>query len=628
MQSCQNTELLTNTVRGDWNYTGIIMSDWTATHSTASSIIAGLDLEMPYGVYFDTPLYESVYVAKNLSETYLNRALGHLLGMYEDYGLLGRPDAVTAPLQQPLIDQSATIAYDIATCSGVLLKNNDFTLPIDFHKESLAIFGPNGLVWNHGAGFAERAYGFRDREISVYKALQSRIGSTSIASSVGTDIDGSVIPEESLMSLNGTAGLSRNDSTGFYTIDPTIDFSGSLALAASTSYEWSGYLKCNETGYYRLSLQREYFATGDGQNTSAYSSFSASSLTLNGSQIAAGYRFFLDGGIRPWSMPMATADGWDNIGNYVFIDAGSYPIKITLSPVLDQNVTVRLNWVTPSQREANIQKAVSMAKTVDKPIVFAYANSPAQIPMTLDDGGDELIERVAAANPNTVVVLNNAEPVMMPWLSKVNAVLQMFHPGQEGGWATADLLLGKALPKGRLPVTYPTSVNTSMTRNPAFPGRVNGPNGTANFSEGLNIGYRWYKESNTPVLFPFGFGLSFTNFSYSDLAAECSATGLKVSFWLENVGRMAGTEVPQVYVGPPADTAEYPGILFAAQVLVGFETFDLHAGQRVRVEFDIDERWLSFYNQTDRKWVLPKGMRSLWVGSNAQETQLSTAVIF
>jgi beta-glucosidase len=604
------------------------MSDWGATHSTAPSIIAGLDLEMPYGVYFDTPLYQSVYVAKNISETYVNRALGHLLGMYEDYGLLGRPSAVTAPLQQPLIDQSASLAYDIAVRSGVLLKNDDSALPIDFHKESFAVFGPNGLVWYHGAGFAERAYGFRDREISVYKALQSRIGSTSIASAVGTDRDGSVIPEGSLLSLNGSAGLSRNDSTGVYTVDPTIDFSGSSALAANTSYEWNGYLKCDETGYYRLSLQREYFATGDGQNASAYSSFSASSLTLNGSEIAAGYRFFLDGGIRPWSTPMATADGWDNIGNYVFIDAGTHPIQITLSPVLDQNVTVRLNWVTPSQREANIQRAVSIAQTVDKPIVFAYANSPAQTPMTLDDGGDELIERISAANPNTVVVLNNAEPVMMPWLSKVKAVLQMFHPGQEGGWATADLLLGKAPPKGRLPITYPTSVNTSMTRNPAFPGRVNGPNGTANFSEGLNIGYRWYKESNTPVLFPFGFGLSFTNFSYGDLAVTQSGHGLKVSFWLENVGCMAGTEVPQVYVGPPSNTEAYPGILFAAQVLIGFETFDLQAGQRLSVEFDVDERWLSFYNQTNRQWVLPKGTRTLWVGASAQETILSTTVTF
>jgi len=117
--------------------------------------------------------------------------------------------------------------------------------------------------------------------------------------------------------------------------------------------------------------------------------------------MASGYRFFLDGGIRPWSTPMSTADGWDNIGNYVYLEAGTHPIQVTLSPVLDQNVTVRLNWVTPSQRERNIQNAVSLAKTVDKPIVFAYANSPAQVAMTLDDGGDELIERVAAANPNT-----------------------------------------------------------------------------------------------------------------------------------------------------------------------------------------------------------------------------------
>jgi len=135
----------------------------------------------------------------------------------------------------------------------------------------------------------------------------------------------------------------------------------------------------------------------------------------------------------------------------------------------------------------------------------------------------------------------------MPWLSKVKAVLQMFHPGQEGDGPRPTFFWATHVRRDDCQLRIDFRQH-SMTRNPAYPGRVNGPNGTANFSEGLNIGYRWYKQTNTPVLFPFGYGLSYTNFSYSGLAVTHTRSGLEVSFWLENVGRTASTEVPQVYV--------------------------------------------------------------------------------
>ncbi|KAE9173315.1 hypothetical protein PF004_g27008 [Phytophthora fragariae] len=280
------------------------------------------------------------------------------------------------------------------------------------------------------------------------------------------------------------------------------------------------------------------------------------------------------------------------------------------------------------------------------PIVFAFANSPAETGLTLDDGLDELVTKVAAANPNTVVVLNNAEPVLMPWLDDVAAVLEMLYPNQEGGWATADLLLGNSVPQGRLPVTYPASLASTMTRNPDYPERVATESGNATFSEGLDIGYRWYVHTNTSVLFPFGYGLSYTSFEYSNpnFAAaspsqQQSPSGLNyevscspddadavfsVSFKVTNTGSVKGVEVPQVYIGPPADAAStYPDAQFAAIALVGFANVELEAGASTSVSIGIREKQLSFYNVNTTSWEVAKGERPVYISKNAEDAVFS-----
>ncbi|KAH7491185.1 putative beta-glucosidase I [Phytophthora ramorum] len=294
--------------------------------------------------------------------------------------------------------------------------------------------------------------------------------------------------------------------------------------------------------------------------------------------------------------------------------------------LIDEPTSVRLSWVTPAQRAANIQLAVDIAKEVDTPIVFAFANSPAETGLTLDDGLDELV----------------AKPVLMPWLADVAAVLEMLYPNQEGGWATADLLLGNNVPQGRLPVTYPASLDSTMTRNPDYPERVATESGNATFSEGLNNGYRWYVHTNTSVLFPFGYGLSYTTFDYSSpnfaaasSAQQQSSDGLNyevscspddaeavfsVSFTVTNTGSVKGVEVPQVYIGPPADAATaYPDVQFAATVLAGFANVELEAGGSTTVSIGVREKQLSFYNTNTTSWELAKGERAVYISKNAEE---------
>jgi beta-glucosidase len=186
---------------------------------------------------------------------------------------------------------------------------------------------------------------------------------------------------------------------------------------------------------------------------------------------------------------------------------------------------------------------------------------------------DAMIQAVAAANPNTAVVLNTGDPVLMPWVSSVNAILEMWYPGQMGGPATTNVLLGAVDPGGKLPVTFPADAthfptydpnctDTSSTGNcPLYPGVVGPspflPGATTSFRtltamqvNGIDQGYRWYDQHDVTPLFPFGYGLSYTKFDYSKLSVTTSADGgIDVSFRIRNVGNDTGSDTPQVYVG-------------------------------------------------------------------------------
>jgi beta-glucosidase len=240
-----------------------------------------------------------------------------------------------------------------------------------------------------------------------------------------------------------------------------------------------------------------------------------------------------------------------NPGIAVSLSQGAHTIVITaaLPATATQPVTFRLAW---SQLSETIAAAVTAAHSAKIAVVFADDNGASNPDLinSLAPNQDALIEAVAKANPNTVVVLNTGDPVLMPWLSDVKAVLEMWYPGQEGGTSTAKLLLGLANPAGRLPITWPA--NGDQTPFAGHPERINGDGTKVPFSEGIYMGYRWYDQQKIEPLFAFGHGLSYTKFAYSGLEIRPDRDGLDVSFIVQNTGQVKGSEVPQVYVGPPA----------------------------------------------------------------------------
>jgi beta-glucosidase len=242
--------------------------------------------------------------------------------------------------------------------------------------------------------------------------------------------------------------------------------------------------------------------------------------------------------------------------------------------------------------------------------------------LSLPGNQDALVSAVAMANPRTVVVLKNGGPLVMPWIDRVRAVLEAWYPGSEDGSAVARLLFGIVTPSGKLPVTFPRSAGDVPAHTPAqWPGvAVNGVP-TATYSEGLQVGYRWYDAQGVKPLFPFGFGLSYTTFLLWGLettpVVADGTTPIRVEFWVENTGKRRGAEVAQVYLGFPPATGSPP------KRLVGFRKVWLEPGERAKVTLTIDpkatNRPLSYWDSNAREWAIANGSYRVYLGSSAAD---------
>lgn len=276
------------------------------------------------------------------------------------------------------------------------------------------------------------------------------------------------------------------------------------------------------------------------------------------------------------------------------------------------------------------------ARQAQVAIVFAnnYESEGSDLTtLTLQDDQNAMINAVAKANPHTIVVLNTGGPVTMPWLPNVQGVLEAWYPGQQDGSAIASILFGDTDPSGHLPETFPTSLAQVPTRSAAqFPGK----NGKVEYSEGLEVGYRYYDTANVTPLFPFGYGLSYTSFKYSKLKLSAtnvkntasgpdagqSTTELTATATVKNTGTRTGADVAQLYLGDPASTGE------PARQLEGYQKVTLAPGQSTQVSFPLDGHALSYYDTSANGWVLPDGDYTVMVGDSSATENLPLSKSF
>ncbi|MBV8630355.1 MAG: glycoside hydrolase family 3 C-terminal domain-containing protein, partial [Silvibacterium sp.] len=492
--------------------------------------------------------------------------------------------------------------------AAVLLKNDDNALPLKAADlASLAMIGPTaGQVAAIGT-FGERSPGLPERQVSPVDALRKLTPTAKIVFAVEDDMTGVPVPASAL-SHNGQYGLERT-TNGSTAVDPTLDFTNSngKALPPNTTAAWAGDLTVPTTGTYWLYLQ---VLGGRG-----IISVDGKQLGKTGAVLGT-----VHGDIQHSSQDngIPTTDGLDNVRRAVDLTLGKHAVSVQLTPDTSNTpAQIRLNWMTPEARIQRHAQAINAAKSAHSAIVFLWTrDKPA---FFLPGEQDKLVEEIAAANPNTIVVLNSSQPVAMPWIDKVKAVLEMWWPGDEGGWATAKLLLGQSNPSGHLPVTWAKRLEDYPATDPAHPERsAKGVNGVTTFSEGLLIGYRWFDAQHIEPQFPFGYGLSYTQFALSNLSAtRDSHGGAKVTVEVRNTGSLAGDAVPQIYLDAPQQPIQ--GVAFAPRTLTGFDRITLAPGESKTVSIKLAARAFQYWSVKDNKWDTPAGARTLHAGFSSRD---------
>ncbi len=533
-------------------------SDYGALHSTEGGALAGLDQEQPFNTYFGTPLEDAVNNG-TISRSILNTMVQRMLTEMFRFGLFDHPLTPT-PAATVTNQAHQALGNQVAESGTTLLKNSGHTLPLPARNAgTVAVVGPSASPSpTYGGGGS--AYVVPSQTVTPLQGIQSAAGpGTNVTYSPGLPTDASLpsIPASALSPAYPTSGT---------------PFGGT----------YSGTLSAPETGTYVLAV------------TNPCGCYTPTYLSLDGKQI-------LDVPSTPPVNVYSVA---------VNLTAGQkYQVQIS-------GASSKFAWGTPSALAPGITAAANAAKSASNAVVVVSDDTETEaadrLSLNLPSAQDELISAVAAANPHTTVVINAGAPVAMPWLGQVSAVLDAWYPGQSSGTALASVLFGQTDPSGHLPVTFPTSLTQIPTASPQqFPG----VNGEVQYSEGLKVGYRWYDANHVTPLFPFGFGLSYTRFSYSNLrlgrGAANGVRDIQVTAKVTNVGNRAGADVAQLYLGDPAATGEPP------RQLVGFQRVSLAPGESTRVRFTITPRDTWWWDQDANSWNQSTGRYAVFVGDSS-----------
>jgi beta-glucosidase len=646
VHACEHAGLLTDVLKGELGFDGFVLSDWGATRSTVDAALAGLDQEQAHEEYFGWKLLDAVEHGEVPAAVADDKARRILLPMFR-FGLFDHPVGAGDFPEAEHGQRSARIAEE----GVVLLKNAGELLPLSTQVSSIAVIGAdaaNGSAQGGGAARVEPTY-----TVSALDAIRRRAGpGVRVEHAEGTDpvvaahlypappaIPSSVLtPPDADAGAHGLRGeywkntrfdgppeVVRVDrqvaaAFGFFNY-PSVNASSVPALPAwfslsRFSARWTGTFTPPETGAYTLTLTSrgrgwvylDGAAVIDHSETHTLASRSATVELVAGEPHALRVDYVADD---------------PEIG--VGIDLGG---------------DVALGWEPPTGTvPPAVRDAAALAARSDVAIVVVrdYESEGRDRPdLSLPNGQDQLIREVVAANPRTVLVLATGQPVAMPWLESVTAIVQAWYPGQEQGEVIARLLFGDVTPSGKLPVTFPrTLAETPAAASDGVPAAGEGPR-AATYSEGVLVGYRWYDANGVDPLFPFGYGLSYTTFRFDDLEIERAGAPLRaatapeedgtrrparVAFTVTNTGAHAGAEVAQLYVG------SCPGHGPAApRQLAGFAKVRLAPGEKERVVLDVAPESLSYWSVDEGTWVAPACDLPVFVGSSSRDIRLEGAI--
>ena len=618
---CENSELMSDILKSSWQFPGFVVSDWDATHSTDKQANAGLDVEMPFGPAPDYPVFYDDRLKAALSngrvplsrlDDMVIRVLvamdieGQLRDSYFSHVL----DTVSSPANRLL-------AEEVAKKGTVLLKNSHGVLPFDTHTvHSIAVIGTAAdkfAVFTGGGSSTVNS----SSPVTPLQGITSRAGrGIKVSYAPGTaGVD--ALPDMILTALDRDASP-KGFTAAYYDnavlqgepkvrrteafIDLFTDDSRPADAEDTTktlgdvrhnfpmrgrmwSARWNGSFVPKQTGEYRFSV----------------STYGIAKLFIDDRLILQNYgkdRSSVEHALVP-------------------LTAGK-PVSVRVEYVADlllrRRPSLQLGCLEPNR--PLLETALETAKTADVAVVFVTdlrTEGGDVSSLSLPGDQDNLIARVAAVNAKTIVVLDTGGPVLMPWLKSVAGVFEAWYPGQANGDAIAALLFGDSNPSARLPVSFPAREQQTPAADPQ---RWPGVDDVANYSEGLDVGYRWYDSKNQAPLFPFGFGLSYTSFTLTEPKSECDETQCTITVTVTNVGSREGSETVQLYLAYPESAGEPP------RQLKAFETLTLKAGISGTVALRLKKDSARVWDAEQHGWRFAPGAYSAFIGTSSRDTPL------
>ncbi len=638
--ACENRHLLTEVLKPQLGFTGWVMSDYGATHSTVEAANAGLDQEMATAVFFGDHLLQAIQKGQ-VSIATLDDKVQRILRTMFSQGLFDHPVQV-----RPLpVQEHGQVAREIAGKGIVLLENAGELLPLSTQElHSVAVIGGDAdyNIAGGGSSFVKPTY-----VMSILEGIRRRVGedvrveyaegvdspsaanwlpgpplvpsSVLTPSGSGPEIHGlhaeywpntrfegepSLVRTDRQVALN--LGLFNLSSFNASSLKTPEEFSNAISV------RWTGSITAPTTGNYILSLT--HLGTAhlylDDQLL-----IDDPGITLITQSVAL--HLVAD---QPRILRIDYAA--DRPEQYTPV-----PGALSISALIGSKVL--LGWEHPDDAVAPaMQEAAALAARSDVAIVVVrdYRSEHADLPsLTLSNEQDLLVRTVVAANPRTIVVVASGGPVLMPWLATVPAVLESWYGGQEQGNALADVLFGDVNPSGKLPITFPHNDHNTPISSPEQYSRTAS---VTHFSEGLFVGYRGYDQFGIEPLFPFGYGLSYTSFAYSQLQVASEATDgtrpIQVNFTLTNTGTRVGTEIAQVYLGLPTSTDESP------KRLVSWAKVELKPGESKEVRVTLDPNSashpLSYWSVSRNGWEIASGEYTVYVGASSRDIRLTSTL--
>jgi beta-glucosidase len=601
-QACESHEVL-DTLKLHWGFEGFVVPDFIfAVRDAVKAANAGVDEAALPGDPSNGGRTRAMFTSGQVSGARLDDMVRRMLFAMFDSGVFDDPvgaaqDVVTTPAHQAL-------AKRISESGMVLLRNRAHALPLNTRNlHSLAVIGPSGddaMFINGGSAAVPITAGPKITPLAGITARATGVTINAAQGSLGDMPLPTVVPSSALNPSSGPGhGLfgqywNNGDQKGS---PRRTEVDGHLNVTASPSdlgpvwsARWTGTVTPPQTGLYRFSLLEAGIAK----------------LTIDGRQIAGGYRegtSFVAGPQYPEGGAIQLTKG--------------HPVSIRVDYSSKSGLfgdSIQLQWQLPSA--SGIPAAVAAARRSDAAVVLvnnAQGEGMDRSTLSLPGDQDALIAAVAAANPHTIVVLNNGGPVLMPWLHDVDAVLQAWYPGQQFGAALASVLFGDSDPGGRLPVTYPAS----DTEGPALlgnPANYPGVHGEERYDEGVFVGYRWYDEFHQRPLFPFGFGLSYAGFRLSRFQLLGGNGGATVGLRVRNTSRRAGSQVVQLYVRFPASAGEPP------KQLKAYRKVNLGPGESRDLVLRVRRSDLRVFRDGD--WTVTPGRYTVLVGTSSRDLPL------